>query len=216
MKILRLKLFQESACFKKPFSLKVSETYPLPPYSTIIGMFHKILEAKSGEFYPMEISIQGDYGSIFNNYQTLLSYKKNEITSMPRNINMLHDVHLIIHVKAEDEIIDKLYDNIVDGKTPIVIGRNEDFARLDEISYVKEEKKVKNKVAENNIYVPSYYEIEDLSGIHYILNTKYKITKDGLRKWNKVDVIYAQKGSWIIPALCDEEDYVMVFCKVGE
>lgn len=36
MKILRLKLFQESACYKKPFAFKVAETYPLPPYSTII------------------------------------------------------------------------------------------------------------------------------------------------------------------------------------
>ena len=72
MKILKLKLFQESACYKKPFAFKVSETYPLPPYSTVIGMFHKIIGAKSGEYYPMNISIQGDYESIFSDYQLSL------------------------------------------------------------------------------------------------------------------------------------------------
>ena len=36
MKILKLKLFQETACYKKPFAFKVAETYPLPPYSTVI------------------------------------------------------------------------------------------------------------------------------------------------------------------------------------
>ena len=44
MKILKLKLYQETACYKKPFATKVAETYPLPPYSTVIGMFHKILQ----------------------------------------------------------------------------------------------------------------------------------------------------------------------------
>ena len=71
MKILKLKLFQETACYKKPFAFKVAETYPLPPYSTVIGMFHKILGADSGEYYPMNISIQGEYESIFSNYQNL-------------------------------------------------------------------------------------------------------------------------------------------------
>ena len=55
MKILKLKLYQETACYKKPFATKVAETYPLPPYSTIIGMFHKILQAGPGEYFPMNI-----------------------------------------------------------------------------------------------------------------------------------------------------------------
>ena len=86
MKILKLKLFQETACYKKPFAFKVAETYPLPPFSTVIGMFHKILDAKSGEYFPMNISIQGNYESIFSNYQTLRMFKGNKVTSMPRNV----------------------------------------------------------------------------------------------------------------------------------
>ena len=113
MKILKLKLFQETACYKKPFAFKVAETYPLPPYSTVIGMFHKILKAKPGEYFPMNISIQGNYESIFSNYQTLRMYKGDKVTSMPRNVHLLLNVNLLIHVKADDEII--LLGDIVGG-----------------------------------------------------------------------------------------------------
>ena len=86
MKILKLKLFQETACYKKPFAFKVAETYPLPPYSTVIGMCHKVIGAKPGEFYPMNVSVQGEYESIFSNYQNLRMFKGNDkVTAMPRN-----------------------------------------------------------------------------------------------------------------------------------
>ena len=79
MAILKLKIFQETACYKKPLAFKVAETYPLPPYSTVIGMFHKIIGAKPGEYFPMNISIQGNYESIFNNYQTFFLHSYNLI-----------------------------------------------------------------------------------------------------------------------------------------
>ena len=123
MKILKMKLFQESACYKKPFAFKVAETYPLPPYSTVIGMFHKILQAKPGEYFPMNISIQGNYESLFNNYQTLRMFKgKDEVTSMPRNVHQLLNVELIIHVKAQDDVIDKIYENIITGNETFSLG----------------------------------------------------------------------------------------------
>lgn len=109
MKILKLRLYQETACYKKPFATKVAETYPLPPYSTIIGMFHKILQAQSGEYFPMNVSVQGSYEGIFSNYQNLRMYKGREkVTSMPRNVHQLLDIHLIIHIEAKDETINKI------------------------------------------------------------------------------------------------------------
>ena len=106
LKILKLNLFQETVCYKKPLALKVAETYPLPPYSTVIGMFHKILQAKPGEYFDMNISVQGEYESIFSNYQNLRMYKgKDKVTAMPRNVHQLLNVNLVIHVQAEDECI---------------------------------------------------------------------------------------------------------------
>ena len=193
MKILKLKLFQETACYKKPFAFKVAETYPLPPYSTVIGMFHKILGADSGEYYPMNISVQGEYESIFSNYQNLRMFKgKDEVTAMPRNVHQLLNVHLLIHVKAEDDVIDKIYNNIINGVETFTLGRNEDLVRVEEIKYVKEIKKTDGDINKYNAYVPMYYDDGFLEGINYRLNTTYKIVND-LRKWNKVDVKYIEK-----------------------
>ncbi len=195
MKILKLKLFQETACYKKPFAFKVAETYPLPPYSTVIGMFHKILGADSGEYYPMNISVQGEYESIFSNYQNLRMFKgKDEVTAMPRNVHQLLNVHLLIHVKAEaeDEVIDKIYNNIINGVETFTLGRNEDLVRVEEIKYVNEITKTDGDINKHNAYVPMYYDDGFLEGINYRLNTTYKIVND-LRKWNKVDVKYIEK-----------------------
>ena len=193
MKILKLKLFQETACYKKPFAFKVAETYPLPPYSTVIGMFHKILGADSGEYYPMNISVQGEYESIFSNYQNLRMFKgKGEVTAMPRNVHQLLNVHLLIHVKAEDDVIDKIYNNIINGVETFTLGRNEDLVRVEEIKYVNEITKTDGDINKYNAYVPMYYDDGFLEGINYRLNTTYKIVND-LRKWNKVDVKYIEK-----------------------
>lgn len=213
MKYLKLELFQETACYKKPFAFKVAETYPLPPYSTVIGMLHKILEAKSGEYFPMNISIQGEYESIFSNYQNLRMFKgKDQVTSMPRNIHQLLDVKLIIHVQAEDEIIDKVYDNIVNGKETFTLGRNEDIVRVDSIKIIKEPHKTAGMINEYNAYIPTYLD-DRISGIVYRLNTTYKIVNN-LRKWNKIDVKYIEKhtNQGLREVMQDEEgDYVFFY-----
>lgn len=195
MKILKLKLYQETACYKKPFATKVAETYPLPPYSTVIGMFHKILGAKPGEYFPMNISIQGDYESIFSNYQTLRSYKSSLITSMPRNVHQLLNINLIIHIEAEDEIIDKVYNNVINGAETFTLGRNEDIVRIDDIKILNNVKKVEYGDVKINAYIPEWlYKENEVYGINYRLNTTYKINND-IREWKKVNVKYVEKHS---------------------
>ena len=195
MKILKLKLFQETACYKKPFAFKVAETYPLPPYSTIIGMFHKIIGAKPGEYFPMNISVQGNYESIFSNYQNLRMFKgKDQVTAMPRNVHQLLNVELLIHVEADDEIVDKIYNNIINGKETFTLGRNEDLVRIEEIKYVKNKFIGEGDINKFSAYIPKdICERERLEGINYRLNTTYVI-KDELRRWDKVDVKYIEKS----------------------
>lgn len=192
MKILKLKLYQETACYKKPFANKVAETYPLPPYSTIIGMFHKILQAKPGEYFPMNISVQGEYEGIFSNYQNLRMYKgKDKVTAMPRNVHQLLDVNLIIHVQAEDEIIDKIYQNVINGTETFTLGRNEDIVRIDDIKILKNVEEVEYEEIENSAYIPEWLD-KKVEGINYRLNTTYHI-KDDIRQWNKINVKYVEK-----------------------
>ncbi len=212
MKILKMKLFQETACYKKPFAFKVAETYPLPPYSTVIGMFHKIIGAKPGEYYPMNISIQGDYESIFSNYQNLRMFKrKGKVTQMPRNVHQLLNVNLIIHMQAEDETVEKIYNNVISGKESFTLGRNEDLVRVDEIKIIDKPKEVRDKFINNhNAYIPVKYTDEYVNGINYRLNSVYTI-KNELRNWEKINVKYIEKhtNESILETLQDEDgDYI--------
>lgn len=206
MKILKLKLYQETACYKKTFATKVAETYPLPPYSTIIGMFHKILGAQPGEYFPMNISVQGSYEGIFSNYQNLRMYKgKDIVTSMPRNVHQLLDINLIIHVQAEGEIIDKIYQNIINGTETFTLGRNEDMVRIDAIKVLDHVHEAEEAEILENAYVPEWID-NKVAGINYRLNTTYKI-QDDIRKWNKVNVKYVEKhtNQYIDEVLQDED-----------
>ena len=176
-------------------------------------MLHKILQAKPGEYFPMNISIQGEYKSIFSNYQNLRMYKGNDkVTSMPRNVHQLLDIDLIIHVQAEDETIDKIYRNIINGKETFTLGRNEDIVRIDDIKILKNVEEVEEVEIKNNAYIPEWA-ANGINGINYRLNTTYQI-KDDIRQWNKVNVKYVEKSTnqGIYNTLQDEDgDYIYFY-----
>lgn len=163
----------------------------------------------------MNISVQGKYDSIFSNYQNLRMFKgKDQVTSMPRNVHQLLNVELIIHVKAEDEVIEKIYENIITGKETFTLGRNEDIVRVDEIKIIQKPELSEGMINEYNAYVPEYLS-NDISGIQYRLNTKYQIINN-LRKWDKVNVKYIERhtNKGLEEVLKDEDgDYVFLFEK---
>lgn len=74
MKLLRIKLTQRKAHFGRPECIDNRITYPLPPYSTVIGALHTACEYE--EYHLMDISIQGKYESISNDikrYENMLN-----------------------------------------------------------------------------------------------------------------------------------------------
>lgn len=214
MKVLKLKLFQETACYKKPFAMKITETYPLPPYSTVSGLIHKVLGAT--EYIPLKISIQGSYESIFNNYQTTYFYKKDSITSMPMNSHMLLNVNLIIHIGADEQTLQEIYNKLISFDEHLSLGRKEDLLRIDDIYFTEVEgfevdireideddfdkKELKKYEIKMPIYIPkSKIEDEKLKGISYRLNNNYTndAKKDKKRIWNKIDAYYVEKDKYI-------------------
>lgn len=224
MKALRLDLFQETACYRKPFAIKISETYPLPPYSTINGLLHRILDAK--EYIPIRISIQGDYESLVNEYQTTYFYKKNTVTKMTMNQHLLLNVRLIVHISAENSVLDELYNRIRNLEEFLSLGRREDLLRIDDIQFVElneyeidsdaeddeEDEDIPKKEKYNlkhSIYIPKTYDVE-FDGISYRLNNYYKSTRD---KWEKIDVKFIQKGANFdsYNILLDEKEDVVYF-----
>ena len=198
MKALKIKIYQETVCYKKPYAFKVTETYPLPPYSTVIGMLHRILGAGPGEYHKMDISVQGNHEGIFTTYNTTRFYKGENITSMPLNVHMLYGVNLIIHVVSDEDTLRNIYKGFKESDTAFTLGRSEDLARIDEIKYVDMEKMIFDEddldndgiFLKNCFYVPEKYNTE-LAGIGYKINKVYKIVNN-LRQWEKIKVNYVE------------------------
>lgn len=233
MKVLKLDLFQETACYKKPFAMKITETYPLPPYSTVNGLIHKILKAT--EYIPFNISVQGTYESIFNNYQTTYFYKKDSVTSMPMNSHMLLNVNLIIHIDGDFELLKKLYDSLLNCGEHLSLGRKEDLVRINDIRFVEVNKfEVDSNMELNDyenyklseydirkpIYIPkSSLEDTDIKRISYRLNNYYEndAKKDKKRVWNKVDSYYVEDGDTISVGdiLLDNEGDILYFNNIS-
>lgn len=210
MKALRLELYQQMACYKKPIAFKVAETYPLPPHSTIKGMLHAILEAD--RFIEMQLSIQGNYDTLVTDYQTHYFFKKDktnefvlnldglgmekemsDITSMPIYTHMLYDVKLLIHVQAEDSILEQLKERITNSDVHLSLGRWEDLVRIDNCQIVDLVKPDKPMILSD---YHRYIDLEDLQKSHisffpYRLNWKYEIL-NGSRIWQKLNVGYVQ------------------------
>ncbi len=62
MKVLRIILTQKMASYKKEECDQNKMTYPLPPFSTVIGAVHKA--CLYTQYHPMDISISGNYGAM--------------------------------------------------------------------------------------------------------------------------------------------------------
>lgn len=62
MKLLRIKLTQNKGHYRKEETVDNKMTYPLPPFSTVIGALHNACNFK--EYHPMDISIQGKYKNL--------------------------------------------------------------------------------------------------------------------------------------------------------
>ncbi|MBS5928362.1 MAG: type I-B CRISPR-associated protein Cas5 [Clostridium sp.] len=195
MKALKICLYQETVCYKKPYAFKVTETFPLPPYSTVIGFLHNILGAT--EYNEMQVSVQGAYDGIFTSYNTTRFYHKEDIKSMPLNVHMLYGVNLTLHVVSTEETLYKIYEGFKKTSKAFTLGRGEDLARIDKIKFVNlneidTEDEDDERVLDNCFYVPTIYKT-DLKGVLYKVNKNYKIIND-LRRWNKINVNYVEKG----------------------
>ncbi|MNW41665.1 CRISPR-associated protein Cas5 [compost metagenome] len=211
MKVLRLELYQQTACYKKPFAFKVAETYPLPPHSTVKGMLHAILEAN--ELIPMKISVQGNYDTLITDYQTHYFFKSDktkefaltidglgyerelkDITTMPIYTHMLYDVNLIIHVDAATDVLEKLEQKIQEGNVHLSLGRWEDLVRVDACELVELVEAMEDLILERNAFITQDVLIANkLTHFPYNLNWTYRVIQ-GVRVWDKLQVGYVQAG----------------------
>ena len=127
LKAIKFKCYQNMPNYRRPASFDFKETFKLPPYSSVIGMIHKVCNCKNGEYMPMKISIQGISESINTDlytryfftpdkcegdreYFAILNKNEKRQTGLIRGTGiseLLIDVNLLIHIVPENE---KLFD----------------------------------------------------------------------------------------------------------
>ena len=151
MKSIRLKLKQNLVNYKLPTSFQLKETYPLPPYSTVIGMVHNTCNYT--EYKPMKISVQGKYHSKVNDLATRYEFKNGMTFDATRhqikvgeygisrgvsNVELLSDVELVIHIVPEDEnLVEEIFNAFKTPHEYISLGRREDLVVVDEVKIVE-------------------------------------------------------------------------------
>ncbi|WP_293958660.1 type I-B CRISPR-associated protein Cas5b [uncultured Fusobacterium sp.] len=160
MKSIRLKLKQNLVNYKLPTSFQLKETYPLPPYSTVIGMVHNTCNYI--EYKPMKISVQGKYHSKVNDLATRYEFKNGMTFDASRhqikvgeygisrgvsNVELLSDVELVIHIVPEDEnLIEEIFNAFKAPHEYISLGRREDLVVVDEVKIVEiSEERIKDE-----------------------------------------------------------------------
>lgn len=218
MNVLKIKLNQVFANYRKPMSYNYIDTYPLPPFSTIKGWFHNIIEAK--EYHNMSMSIQGNSDSVIQDMQTMIKFDRNTTDRIQKGYPILEDfkatlsqtpvyvanlfnIDLNIYLLAEKKLLEKFKEKVFENHFPS-LGRFEDLTRIDFIDFVELEKVSFSHLDETEhkitygIYLSKNKTKECvLEGINYRLPFKYENPKDtdGLRVFkNKVDTVYVDNG----------------------
>lgn len=214
--ILRVKAYQEFACYRKPMSYNFWESYPLPSPSNVRGWFHRVIEAK--EYVPMSAGITGSYKAVVHDLQTLIKFDRvrngkedpksplylegfnSMLSKSPTYVTNLYGVELVIYIKADRQYLEKFAQNVMLNEYPS-LGRREDLLRVDSVEFVEPQPvdfyDEPHKI-EYGIYLnrQTAYSL-NLQGINYRLNFKYDaelLKKTGIRYFEKRDVVYVDGG----------------------
>jgi len=235
VKAIKIIARQTLASYRKPSSMQIRESYPLPPYSTVIGMVH--MACGLTEYVDMDISIQGKYYSKVNELFTRYEFKpgfyekdrhsikveedgtNTGLTVGPANIELLTNVKLVIHIKPKEE--EKILDILNGLKYPkeyLSLGRREDLIIIEKAEIVEIEKECleEDYKLKYDAYIPidtfNRNETNDIATV-YKLNKKYKINeKTNLRFWEeRITAKYFSNYSTIFEGtevLTDGEDLI--------
>lgn len=206
MKAIKVIARQTIASYRKPSSMQIKESYPLPPYSTVIGMVHAACGFE--EYVDMDISIQGTYFSKVNELYTRYEFKPGKefetgrhqlkvpdngkeigVTIGPANIELLTNVKLVLHIKPKDEkYLEIIQQGLKNPKEYLSLGRREDLLVVESVNIVEIEDKILEEdiTMKYDMYIP-VKETEIMSqGTVYMLCKKYCIhPKTKLRFWQE-------------------------------
>jgi len=211
MELLKFELFSKCSTFRVPLSIKGIETYPLPPYSTIIGLLYTAIGRKwEGEKF--SISVQGNYDSIFRDYLGLKKYnrdkKKKKLETLPLQIPRLYNLRCIVHISSEDRgLLEEFKKGLESPEVYLFLSGGEYPVLVKNVKILRGNFKCAEGETRYSIYVPEEKKnlIWERWGIHLRIPRFCKRVK-GERECEWVDVYYFSKGAYYEgEILIDEE-----------
>lgn len=232
---IRVECFQNLVNYRKPSSFIIKESYPLPPYSTVLGMIHAVCGYPKRETHSMKISIQGRNAGSVSELYTRYSFSFDTKYESGRHqlciqdgdktygafkgiayVELICNNEMVLHIQPSEEDFDTVYQSLRNPLIYPALGRHEDILDIRSVEIVElhEEKEV---TANNNIYIPvdSSIDIGNRSYTIYTLTKEYEITPQGLRRWKpeggKVKAHYFPYGESVSSALADSFDDMVVF-----
>lgn len=218
-KAILVKCRQMLVNYKKPTSYTIRETYPLPPYSTVIGMIHNVCGFK--HYHPMKLCVQGYSGNHVSDLFTRYSFSPNKYEKDRKNnytqefigesyhvglyrgvsySELITNVDLLIHIVPDDEEdLEIIFNGLKDPLYYPSLGRHEDLLDIYDVQIVELFEEYEKEL-ETSIYYPYIKEFEEdfyeISGTTYLINKEFEIDKKTkMRKWkNKIKVKYVSPG----------------------
>jgi CRISPR-associated protein Cas5t len=190
MKALLIKIYQPTAHYRMPFTYQRRHTYPIPPYSTVIGFLCNMLgiDYQGGTKYEQlkkcKLSVSGCFEQKLTEYiwfrnlskgshekyfgSTESREKNGEINNIggqsPMRIDVLENMHLNIHLAGNENFIQELEEylhNPVNRLETVHLGRAEDWLVFESIQLVELKKSEKDKNYNHFFWIPQHIEIDE-------------------------------------------------------
>lgn len=226
-KAIRVECFQNLVNYRKPSSFIIKESYPLPPYSTVLGMIHKACGYQKNDFHSMKVSVQGRNAGSVSELYTRYSFSfdtkyepgRHQVCIREENrdygafkgvahVELICQNEMILHIVPSEADFDTVYRSLQNPPVYLALGRHEDLLDIKKVEIVELEEK-QEAVARNDIYIPvEAVKIGTKSMTTYILNRRYEITQQGMRRWKaeggKVRAYYFPRGAAVEHMLVDQ------------
>ncbi len=215
MKAVLIEGYMKTAHFNVPtWTGKMELTYPMPPFSTVIGMVHNLCGWKM--YHGMDISIagKGTYnrgletrwkGGAFSSKETVDFKKRFPVrikekegftgwVDVPVCTDFISDLMLRLHIVTEkEEDLGIIYDNMKYPKEYPSLGKHGDIIRIDNIETVE----ISEEEKEIQLDYDMYSQNDKYGGTYYNLHKNYEIVRDR-RIFNNKRVIVLSAGQKVI------------------
>lgn len=194
---------------------KRGETYPLAPFSTVVGLVHFLCRWDS--WHDMKISVAGN--GVMNKPEICMRWRGGAVAgseteefkqrfpvrvksgdsfvgwvNTPIYESVVSDLDLRLHIMPENQDeVDVIYKKILNPRTFPSLGRHEDLIRIDDAQIV-DILPAQETTLDMCAYAPAAI---DISGTVYKVHKDYTINR-GKRIFNDIIVKYLDKGITVV------------------